>query len=351
MKTSLLLTLITCISQPVLRGDWSAIIERQLGENWMTIDVNLAYKANSNWYYLPEADTWIYIANYTPQYPEMTLVQKATFIRGATVDSAYVDQIEKPAHQVTLTHDLMVQVTEVTLAQWEAVRVWAVDNNYPDIATGSAGPVAQGADPNNHPVVDITWYDIVKWLNAYSQMKGFEPCYYSEGTVYREGISHPTWDQTKNGFRLPTEAEWEFACKGRTVTDFYNGSMSEPYCSPLDPVLDLIAAYCGNSNSSSSVGSKYPNQHGLYDTLGSVWEWCWDWGIGDYSSESVIDPVGPAGGVVKIGRGGAWGEEAHVCRSTKRSGLRPENHNILFGFRPFMTKFDPGYIQPTGHMQ
>lgn len=328
-------------SAQISAANWSDVVEEQFGEHWQELSLRWAYDGGNGWHFLPEAATWIYVLDPSQSHQNMVLVERGEFLMGAPVSMEYFTPEETPQHEVVISKDYYVQTTEVTWAQWKAVRQWGLLNGYSDISEGSAGRPEDIQSILNYPVVDISWYDIIKWLNAYSEKDGLDPCYYVDGFVYRSGKADPVWDDQKTGYRLPTEAEWEFACRGFTATDDYNGSMSQPGCAPLDPVLDLIGWYCGNSGDlSKPVAQKYPNGNGLYDMIGNVWEWCWDWGISQYPADSVVDPYGPQEGVVRMARGGSWGDIAASCRATFRTGLRPDYDQILFGFRPVRTKPD-----------
>ena len=122
------------------------------------------------------------------------------------------------------------------------------------------------------------------------------------------------------GFRLPTEAEWEYACRAGTTGARYGD-------------LGDVAWYDGNSGSSTHpVRGKQPNAWGLYDTLGNVWEWCWDWWDSDYPQGVVTDPVGPGSGSYRVLRGGSWNTDAQYARAACRSDWTPGNRDVL-GFR------------------
>jgi formylglycine-generating enzyme len=175
--------------------------------------------------------------------------------------------------------------TEVTQEQYEAV---------------------MGSNPSNFkgpdlPVERVTWYEAVEYCNELSRQEGLDPCYSGSGASM-------LCDFTANGYRLPTEAEWEYACRAGTETDFHTGNMTHSGSSPLDPALDRAGWYFGNSGSTTHpVGEKEPNAFGLYDMHGNVWEWCWDWYASDYyASSPAEDPRGPASGSDRVVRGGSW---------------------------------------------
>ena len=130
---------------------------------------------------------------------------------------------------------------------------------------------------------------------------------------------------TGKNFRLPTEAEWEFAARGGNQSRHFQYSGSNN--------LDDVAWYYDNSNSKTHpVGTKQPNELGLYDMSGNVWEWCNDW-CGDYSSYAQTDPKGPSNGSYRVCRGGGWGSNAGDCRSSGRNGSAPDGGSIYLGLR------------------
>lgn len=168
-----------------------------------------------------------------------------------------------------------------------------------------------------NPVEQCRWSDAVKYCNARSRLEGLQPCYNLE-----------TWECNfdANGYRLPTEAEWEYACRAGTKTSYSFGDNKKK--------LKNYAWFKGNSGGRPRpVGQKLPNPRGLYDMYGNVWEWCNDFYKVDYYQESEKkNPKGPKTGDTKVLRGGSWNSTADKCRSSYRYNENPGYTDICFGY-------------------
>jgi len=209
---------------------------------------------------------------------------------------------ERPVHDVTLT-GFEMSATEIT--QWQ----------YKDV-TGNNPSYFRGT---NLPVEQVSWYDAVKYCNRLSDAAGLDRCY---------DVSSWSCDYSKKGFRLPTEAEWEYACRAGTETKYYTG----------DRESDLAEAgwYSGNSGFKTHPvgGLKTSNAYGLYDMHGNEWEWCNDWyDSGYYLSSPSTDPTGPSTGSGRVLRGGSWSYDASYCRSASRRRSHPTSASYSLGFR------------------
>ncbi len=219
------------------------------------------------------------------------------------VNKYYPD--EEPVHTVTLSA-FQISETEITQGRYKGV----VGSN-PSTFTGD----------DNLPVTNVGANDALKFCNMLSKTAGFEPCY-DEKTG--------KCDLSKNGFRLPTEAEWEYACRAGTQTHFYNGNTESD--------LDKAGWYLGNSDEKPHpVAQKEPNAWGLYDMHGNVYEYCYDGydrsaPVG-YPAESVTDPIFSEKFTYRVMRGGGWFSEPSSCRSFTRSMFWTGGANYYIGFR------------------
>ncbi len=272
---------------------------------------------------------------------DIVVIPSGTFVMGRPDDELgrknRVDD-EGPQRMVIISREFAMPTAEVTKIQWDIVREWAAQHGYIDLPVGHNG--RNGDASGTHPVTEISWYDALKWCNARSEMEGRTPCYtFFGGNVYRTGnFDNAICDWDADGYRLPTEAEWEYACRAGTTTAFYTGPITQIGSSPLDPNLDRAGWYDGNSGMNTHpVRQKQPNAWGLYDMHGNVWEWCWDQYADHYpySVSPVSDPRGPDPfwAIIRVFRGGGWDWDAASCRSAYRNSVSPGQYRDYIGFR------------------
>ena len=187
-------------------------------------------------------------------------------------------------------------------------------------ATKKEKPDDRGWGRGNRPVINVSWLDAVAYCNWLSEQHHLTKVYTING-------DQVTADWKADGYRLPTEAEWEYAARG--------GNKSKGYKYAGSNDLDEVAWYSGNSGRTTHpVGQKKPNELGLYDMSGNVWEWCQDWYDNDYYKNSPKEnPKGPASGTYRVLRGGSWNYGAVCCQSFYRDFDIPVYKYIDYGFR------------------
>ena len=268
------------------------------------------------------------------------IVPAGSFLMGDSFDEWEDDEI--PVHSVDVSGFYMGE-DEVTKTLWTNVRTWGATNGYTDLPEGEG-------DVRGYPVHSVDWFDAVKWCNARSEMEGLDPCYAVSGWVYRTGSGPtPPCDWNANGYRLPTEAEWEKAARGGLIGNRFpwgdtinhshanyvaNGSMHD-----YDTSGEMFDTHHptwdgGGVPHTSVVGSFAPNGYGLYDMAGNLFEWCWDWWLLDYYSSSPgVDPRGPDTGSSRIIRGGSWDHRALGSRCAQRGANAPGGSSNTVGFR------------------
>ncbi len=242
----------------------------------------------------------------------MVLIPAGSFRMGNITNNSSGGDDEKPVHKVTITRPFLMGKTEVTQAQWKAI----MRSNPSDFKGDKL------------PVENIGWEDAVAFCNKLSKEEKLNACYSGSGAKTR-------CDFRANGYRLPTEAEWEYACRAGTKTDFHTGNMTSE--TGNDPALNIAGWYDGNSGGKThKTGLKKPNAFGLYDMHGNVYEWCWDWyDASYYKSGAITDPKGPSTGTLRVLRGGSWGGSSTIyCRSAYRHHLTDPNYRSYSrGFR------------------
>jgi formylglycine-generating enzyme required for sulfatase activity len=238
----------------------------------------------------------------TPSADNMIVVQGGTLLTGNSLNGTIVSTFE-------------IGKYEVTWDEWQEVRDWAVENGYTDLAGVGAGSAG------DHPVREVNWYDVVKWSNARSEKEERAPVYQLSGAVYRTGQSAPTVNSSADGYRLPTEAEWEWAARGGASSLGYDYSGSND--------VNAVAWYRDNSSGAAvslesgsgtwPVGQKGANELGIHDMSGNVWEWCEDAGF--------------LNGIVRSVRGGSWDDSATTCLVYFQYADAPNVRDRYSGFR------------------
>lgn len=246
---------------------------------------------------------------------DMVLIAPGSFRRGDLTGTGTA--LERPAHDVRLTRAFLMSPVPVT------------QRSFIDVM-GYNPSAAGGSDIL--PVTDVTWNEAIAYCNERSRLEGLEECYAIDaGDV--------TCDFSARGYRLPTEAEWECACRAGSSDEFSGGGMTEPYCDPVDPVLDTLAWYCATAGGRlHETAQLRPNRWGLYDMHGGVFEWCWDF-LNVYQPDALVDPAGPARAAVgstRVVRGGMYSSYAAGCRSSAREGME-ERARAAVGFRVVRT--------------
>jgi formylglycine-generating enzyme required for sulfatase activity/TolB-like protein len=237
----------------------------------------------------------------------MVWVPAGTFTMGSPPNERGHYDNEGPTHTVTIREGFYIGAYEVTQKEWKAVMGTTVK----DMGKRDS-PYGEG---DSYPMYNVSWYDAVAYCNALSKKEGLTPAYTINGTTVR-------WNRNADGYRLPTEAEWEYACRAGTTTPYFSG----------DSVDNAAWHYGNSSNSTHPVGQKTANRFGLYDTHGNVWEWCWD-RYDAYSGESQADPEGASSGSRRVTRGGGWRSIAILARSAYRNRSSPSDRSGVIGFR------------------
>jgi formylglycine-generating enzyme required for sulfatase activity len=238
-----------------------------------------------------------------------SLIIPGSFQMGSPEDEPSRSE-DETLHEVTLSRAFFLQTCEVTWAQWKDVMGHAPFKDKP-----------------KRPIRSVSWYDAVAYCNALSTQQGLIPYYFLEGSQGKPGRDFRVQrviinDPDADGWRLPTEAEWEYACRaGEEVEQARHGNLRK------------IAWYDNNARRNPrAVGGLDPNAWGLHDMLGNVWEWVWD-RYGDYGSRRVRDPAGPSSSPFRVYRGASFSSSASLCRAANRGHSLPDRRYPNVGFR------------------
>jgi len=310
------------------------------GEINATDLVILANYLNGNVDYMPNHSGSLYDTDSIVG--NLRLVRGGVFTQGSPTDEPCRVSIDESQFTHTLTRDLAVMETEVTRQMWADLKV--VQSSLPNDPTDTN----HGSGMNN-PVQYNTWYEAVLFANLLSVQQGFTQCYYTDDTMTTP-IDASNFDNndtiychfSADGYRLPTEGEWEYFCRAGTTGPFWvdepnytSGTCGSPYCIEGEfPNLEQAAVFCANDTGGTAiVGSKDQNPWGLRDVHGNVYEWCWDWYDQGNPTESMTDYEGPVSGTSRVRRGGNWSYNAKYCRSAFRYYRSPDLRSYNLGFR------------------
>ena len=239
---------------------------------------------------------------------KMRLIPAGSFDMGSSDEVKDALKSEKPQHKVKITRPFYLGVCEVTQAEYKEVM-----KKNPSHFT----------DSDRLPVEQVSWLMAVEFCNALSEKEGLKPFYKIDG----EQVAVPDWNGT--GYRLPTEAEWEYAYRAGSQTRYWFGDDTDG--------LPSHAWFADNSkNSTHAVGSaNNKNAVDLHDMAGNVWEWCWDWYDDEYYKllDATLDPRGPENGFYRVFRGGCWYHPANFARAAHRNGTPQTSSSYLIGLR------------------
>ena len=264
------------------------------------------------------------------------MVRAGTFIMGSPT-SEPCRVANETAHHVTLTHPFEIQTTEVTQGQFQQVMGY--------------NPASFSTCGASCPVETVSWYEAVAYANALSRLRGLTPCYACKGSgksITCTGAAAYLGAHIYEcpGYRLPTEAEWEYAYRAGTTTPYHNGPNDPKACDgtcQTDARLDQIAWYCKNAGSKTHpVARKKPNAWGIFDMAGSLWEWCNDlWNAVGPGPAPVTNPWGGSfngPGAMRLNRGGSWDFVSFGHRAAYRNWYYPTSRNDRYGFRCVRTR-------------
>lgn len=276
------------------------------------------------------------------QYPELELVRIAStnseFIIGEKSQTISAKRTVRP---------YSINRYETTYSLWHQVRSWAERNGYVFSNPGQEGNNGRrGMLPtkanSTQPVTNINWYDVIVWCNALSEMDGRNPCYTYKGQVIRDATDMAVCDLSKcdwnqNGYRLPTEAEWEYAARktssGLQSDLLASGQVNSNGVDDESVEVTTLGWISDNSKETHPVGKATANGAGLFDMCGNVLEFCWDWEASYDAPQSDNRQTGPEYGNERILRGGSWNQYTMFYGAGDRYSFNPSESYNYFGFR------------------
>jgi formylglycine-generating enzyme required for sulfatase activity len=250
-------------------------------------------------------------SSYSQVQNTMVRIQGGTFLMGSpTGEPGRHMADESPQHQVTVSS---FYISRFPITQAEYLEIMGVNPSH-------------HRDMLNHPVEMVSWLMAIEYCNRRSIAEGLTPVYTIDG-------NNVTWNREANGYRLPTEAEWEYACRAGTTTPFNIGTNMDEAGWHRENSFTILESG-SRVRRTYPVGEKLPNAWGLYDMHGNVLEWCWDW-FGPYTPEPKVNPIGPSSSPrgARVYRGGSFDFMPAQCRSAYRFGNRPTFRLFYTGFR------------------
>lgn len=313
------------------------------GPDAITVNSNTTISVNVPMFYRVRGMAYI-----PPTTPDgMALVPAGSFTMGNFLfdgNSATNDPDITDANPTNIyVSEFYMDTNLVSYGQWKTVYNWAATNGYSFDYSGSG-------KATNNPVQTITWQDGVKWCNARSQRAGLAPVYFTDAAltrIYTNGwIESPYVNGMANGYRLPTEAEWEKAARGglngqrfpwgntisQSQANYYGNTAAYNYDLGPDG-FNPIGIIGGTYPSTTPVGTFAPNGFGLYDMAGNTFVWCWDYYGTPYGQPSTNNPTGPIVGSYRVIRGDSWGGDAYLARCAKRAGQNTSSASFGLGIR------------------
>ena len=343
-RIAALVILALALGVTVSQGEWRMRVHEEAGVTEFTVS---------------NIDSLTFYEDTLSAPPGFVEIPAGSFTMGSPPDEPYHGSHEDQ-HEVTLTGSFYLQSTEVTNQQYADMAQWAYDRGYCTATSGSLQDALDGSTQElldmddadseisfsggvftvdvgkeDHPVLEVTWYGPARYCDWLSLEEGYARAYQHNGDWQCNG--HDPYNA--EGYRLPTEAEWEYACRAGTLTPFntgacldagtganYDGNYPYPGC-PSGPDVGWTVP----------VGSYPTNAWGLHDMHGNLYEWCNDW-FGSYGGDET-DPVGRLTGGYRVIRGGYWNFSAHYCRSASRGYCTPSYSSNGIGFRPARSAF------------
>jgi sulfatase modifying factor 1 len=283
------------------------------------------------------------VTNTTPTFTPKGMVQISAKGKSFQMGSLNGYDDEKPVHTVSFTYNFWMDTTEVTQKDYDSL----MKITYASYQTPSWNLTYKVGD--SYPAYLVSWAEAALYCNARSQRDSLDMVYSYDSIIGVPGaycdLANVTIDYSKNGYRLPTEAEWEYGCRAGSTTDFYWGDDYDPYPSSTADTTEISGYAIWQANSLNSpdydndygthpVASKTANAYGLHDMAGNLYEWCND-GDSAYSSAAVTDPTGPGSDEndKRVKRGGGWGNSAIDLRSTNRTFTSAIYRYCEVGFR------------------